>query len=290
MAVTRRRFVDSHLHLWDELRHPWYRFPRPGEAGFGEGLRAPFPSLYLWDDYRASVAGLDLAGWVHVTAVTQAKDVEAETAWIDAIARTTGLPYTLVGTVDATAGFAAMEATLDREMRHPAYRGIRLLGGADYEAPDIARLFACLAERGLVYDAVASPGAIAATARGLVRVPDLVVMMEHSGWPLRFDEAGFGQWHAEMAELAALPNAHCKLSGLGMGLHRTDADVFRRYFEACIALFGADRCMFGSNFPVDLSYGTADDLFAVFDAVAAAFPPDDAERLFAGTAERVYRL
>ncbi|PXA86620.1 hypothetical protein DMC47_34190 [Nostoc sp. 3335mG] len=290
MADPRRRFVDSHVHLWDEHGNPWYRFPRPGEAGFGEGLKEPFPTLYLWNDYLASVTGLDLAKWVHVTAVTRAQDVEAETIWVDAIARTTGLPYALIGTVETDVPFADMEATLDREMRHPAYRGIRLLGGADHGAPDIARLFACLSERKLVYDAVANPGTIAATAKGLARYPDLVVVMEHTGWPLRFDRTGFDQWHDEMAELAALPNAHCKLSGLGMGFHRTDLDVFRRYFDACIALFGADRCMFGSNFPVDLSYGAPGELFAVFEAVAAGLPPDDAERIFAGTAERVYRI
>jgi predicted TIM-barrel fold metal-dependent hydrolase len=75
-----------------------------------------------------------------------------------------------------------------------------------------------------------------------------------------------------------------------MIVHSTDLKVFRAYFDACISLFGPNRCMFASNIPVDLCYGTAAELFSVFEAVAGEYTADEARALFEGTAERVYRI
>jgi L-fuconolactonase len=292
MAVTtpRRRFVDSHLHLWNTRQNPWYRFPRPGDDGFGLGLKRPFPERFLWPDYLESTASVQLAKWVHVTAVTAPKDAAAESAWVAPIARESGLPYALIGTLDATLPLSEIEATLERESANPAYRGLRVLTGLDYESNAAQALLSMLSSRKLVYDAVASPGAIRAAARGLARHPDLTVVLEHAGWPRGTSSADFAEWRAEMADFAALQNTFCKLSGLGMVAHRNDPGIFRRFFDECVCLFGAHRCMFASNFPVDLCYGSGDELFAIFDEVASAYSEVEAENLFARTAERAYRL
>ena len=133
-------------------------------------------------------------------------------------------------------------------------------------------------------------GSIATAARGIARHPDLTVVLEHTGWPLAYDDAHIGQWAAEMAEFAALPNTVCKLSGLGMTVHKNDVDIFRRFFDECIRLWGASRCMFASNFPVDLMYGTGAELFEVFEAIASGYSDAEAADLCAGTAERTYRI
>ena len=94
MADKKRRFVDAHVHLWDLHNNgSWYQFPVPGPNDFGLGLKEPFPDLFTWDDYRASVATVDMVKWVHVTAVSAAKDVEAESAWLRPIAEKAGIPY-----------------------------------------------------------------------------------------------------------------------------------------------------------------------------------------------------
>lgn len=292
MAVTiaRRRFVDSHVHLWDASRHDWYRFPQPGDDTFGLGLQKPLPERYLWADYRQSVASIDLVKWVHVTALTTPKAAAAESAWVESVARQAGLPYALIGTLDPTLPWCEIEAALDHEASNPAYRGLRLLGGLDYESDLADALLSILTSRRLVYDAVASPGGIRAAAKGLARHPKLTVVLEHAGWPRGTTAEHFEEWRAEMADFAALPNTFCKLSGLSMVVHRTDVVIFRRFFAECIRLFGADRCMFGSNLPIDLSYGSAAELLAAFDEVAKAYPGEAAESLFVRTAERAYRL
>ena len=93
-----------------------------------------------------------------------------------------------------------------------------------------------------------------------------------------------------MADFAALPNAFCKLSGLGMVVHRNDVALFRLFFDECVRLFGATRCMFGSNLPIDLSYGSGAELLAVFETVASAYSEEEASSLFEHTAARAYRL
>jgi predicted TIM-barrel fold metal-dependent hydrolase len=290
MTMPRRRFVDPHMHLWDLGQNPWYQFPTPGDD-WGLGMKEPFPDRYVLDDYLASLAAADLAKCVHVTAVTGVQDVEAESRWIAEIAKARGLPNAIVGSVDAARSAAEVEAALDAAMEDASFRGIRLLGGLDYASAQGEAILSALRRRQLIYDAVAQQaGGISALAKALRRHEGLVVVLEHTGWPHALGADAFREWRAEMAELAALPNTCCKLSGLGMVVHSTDLGVFSKYFGACIEMFGPSRCMFASNFPVDLGYGSFDDLLAVFEAVAGKGSAEEADALFAGTAERVYRI
>jgi L-fuconolactonase len=290
VTAVKRRFVDPHMHLWDVGANPWYRFPVPGND-FGLGLQQPFPDTYVLNDYLESMTVVDLKKCVHVTAVTGPQDVAAEGTWITNIARSNNVIRAVVGTVDLRKPRRDIEATLNNECAHPLYRGIRLLEGLDYEGPLGDALLRTLASRGLVYDAVAhSDGSIAAAAKGLRRHEDLVVVLEHTGWPIAVGEGAFEAWHREMKLFAELPNTFCKLSGLGMVVHSTDLEVFQAYFRASIELFGPDRCMFASNFPVDLAYGSSADLFAVFESVARGYGEDEAAMLFERTAEHVYKI
>ena len=291
MSTTRARprFVDAHMHLWDVRSNPWYCFPMPGND-FGLGLKTPFPDRYVLDDYMNSNAVVALEKCVHVTAVTAAKDVEAESRWITGIAGESGLPSAVIGTVDLE-NPSAVEATLDRETANPLYRGIRLLAGMDYESELADGLLLALLSRNLIYDAVAHPGGgIANLVRACRRREDLTVVLEHTGWPLATDEHSFDIWRKELRQFAALPQSYCKLSGLAMTVHSTSSVVFRRYFDECIELFGTRRCMFASNFPVDLSYGSPNELFSVFRDVADGLSRDESNDLYARTAECVYRI
>src|SRR5262249_53112047 len=132
--VSKRRFVDSHVHLWNTHENGWYVFPQPGDDSFGLGLTKPFPDTYLWDDYKASVSPVDMVKWVHVSALTVPREVEAESKWIAKIADEVGLPHAIIGSLNPALSLTELEATLDREIKNPNYRGIRFLGGLDYQS------------------------------------------------------------------------------------------------------------------------------------------------------------
>jgi L-fuconolactonase len=113
----------------------------------------------------------------------------------------------------------------------------------------------------------------------------------------------FAAWKADMGELARCPNVVVKLGGLGMDLgvfdhmrrpapptSREIADAWGPWIKTCIETFGAERCMFESNFPVDkLSTGYA-VLWNAFKLMAAGASAAEKSALFSGTARKVYRL
>ena len=171
------------------------------------------------------------------------------------------------------------------------------------------RGFATLAPLGLTFDAwLLEPqlGELVALARAF---PDQDIVLDHVGTPLgigtyagRLDER-FGVWRDNIRELAKSPKVTVKLGGLAMpfpGFPGLDgkarptsqalADLWRPYVETCIEAFGADRCMFESNFPVDYwgcDYAT---LWNAFKRIAAGASDSEKADLFAGTARRFYRL
>ena len=140
-------------------------------------------------------------------------------------------------------------------------------------------------------------------------VPGLTVIVDHVGGPIGVGPyAGrrtevLADWRGAMAQLAELPNVHVKLGGLGMhvGGFAFDrlplppsssliAEAWRPYILGCIDLFGPDRCMFESNFPVDKGMVGYRNLWNAYKRLTEDFPEDERSALFAGTARRVYRL
>ena len=139
--------------------------------------------------------------------------------------------------------------------------------------------------------------------------PGTPVILDHVGTPLGIAvyqgkrEERFPVWRDNMAKLAALPNVYVKLGGLAMAFCNFPsflqspaassaqlAGEWRPYIETCIELFGANRCMFESNFPVDMGSCTYPVLWNAFKVLAKKYSADEKTALFSGTAQRVYRL
>jgi L-fuconolactonase len=168
--------------------------------------------------------------------------------------------------------------------------------------------FAQLGKLGLTYDCWMYHPQIGEMADLASAFPDTVMVLDHVGGPLGFGpyadhKATFANWKKSMAELAKRPNMNIKLGGLGMvlGLYdffdapkppssETLARAYAPWIESCIELFGADRCMFESNFPVDKITSGFGVLFNAFKRIAAKASAAEKTALFSGTATRVYKL
>jgi len=139
--------------------------------------------------------------------------------------------------------------------------------------------------------------------------PDTAVVLDHVGTPLGIGaytgrrEERFGVWRDNIQALAALDNVSVKLGGLAMPfagfssfMNRPPASSvqlageWRPYIETCIEAFGVNRCMFESNFPVDLVSCTYDVLWNAFKVITAGASVGEKAALYSGTATKVYRL
>jgi len=169
--------------------------------------------------------------------------------------------------------------------------------------------FAHLAPRSLTFEAWCYHTQISELTDLARAFPDTTIILDHFGGPLgigRFanqKDQVYAAWLADVTELATCPNVYAKLGGLAMEVngynwHHQDTppdstafmQATRRYYEKTIELFGVDRCMFESNFPVDKISVSYRVLWNSFKRFADDYSEDEKNQLFHDTAARVYRL
>jgi L-fuconolactonase len=286
--------VDAHVHLWDLTAHSWYpdiqkiEVREGHEVGLGDlaGLRRD----YLLEHYLEDGAAYNVRKFVHVSAVTERRAYLAEGAWLDTLSASGHLPSAVIGSLEPTESLASIVDDLHAQAKSPLFRGIRVMFGLDPAAPKTRDIVAAVSDAGGLLEIVAHPREAADYARLIEQFPDLNVVLEHALWPEETDDAGFELWRRGLELLASLENIHCKISGLAMALHSFDAERLRPWFVGCLDAFGVDRCVIGSNFPVDRLYGSFDALMASYRTITAAIDEEDQRRLFAMNAERLYRI
>ena len=291
MSVANR--IDAHHHLWDlaAVHHPWL-MERGAMRFFGDPT--PIQRDYLIAEYRRDASGI--AASVHIQ--VSGADGWAEAEWVQSVADATP-EHTLVQVAYCDLTARDLTAQLDRLQTLPTLRGIRQIVGRDagedartgtntlLQDPRFVAGLQELSARGLSFDLQLTPGLYAATARVLDQVPDLAVALCHAGSPNDRSATGLLAWAEQLRVLSTRPATVCKLSGLGMFEHDWTTDSIRPIVETCLDQFGAARCMFGSNFPVDSLYSDYATVLAAYDALV---PADFQPAVFRDTAARFYRL
>ncbi|HWE56898.1 MAG TPA: amidohydrolase family protein [Acidimicrobiales bacterium] len=275
------RVIDAHVHLWDPERTDWYPYLARSEPRMGR--------RFDMATYREEAAGWNVEKVINVAAATGLNSV-AETIDLDQRAEAGGGPDAIIGGLPPTGSVSEAIDLLDRQMAAPRFRGVRAMGGLDRPVPD-ADVLRAMEERSLVLDLMARPDQLRAAADRLERTDRLAVVVEHTGWPRADTAEERALWREGMRALAGLgARVACKLSGLAMPFESVSAEALGPWIEEAIDLFGAERCLFASNFPVDSVHGTFDELYSTFAAVTAGLDGPARAGLFADNAERIYRL
>ncbi len=289
--------VDAHHHLWklDEVTYPWVS-AKGIKRFFGDPT--PIQKNYIPTDFSTDWSGIPITQSVHVQ-VGVAKGEEAdETHSLSRMNSVQGFPSAIIAFCDLTS--ENREAELDRQLAYPLVRGIRQIIGRhpDEDSANGSPLLLqnseflvglqSLAHRGLSFDLQLTSALLPAATDLLSHVPELNLILCHIGSPWDQSAEGLRQWRTDLEWFAArLPNASVKLSGISMFNPRWTGDEFRRVFLPVLEIFGPERCMWGSNFPVDkLHRGYTE----IFRASWNATPVADRSAIFAETARRVYRL
>ncbi|MET0424948.1 MAG: amidohydrolase family protein [Actinoplanes sp.] len=266
--------IDAHHHLWT-ADYPWLQDPS----------LARIRRDYTVDDLRAVIrpAGVD-----RTVLIEAGRCVAAETTEFLRLAAATPEIAGVVGWAALTD--PALAATI---AGHRAGEGGHLLVGlrdqvqaeADdhLDRPDVRAGLATVAAAGLVNEMVLRPPQLPSLARAASRLPDATFVLDHLGKP-NIAAGRLAEWRDLIASVAARPNVVAKLSGLvteADHAHWTPADL-APYLAVAVELFGADRLMFGSDWPVLELAAT----YAEVKDVLTGLPED----VFGGNAIRTYRL
>lgn len=290
--------IDAHHHIWRRADLPWLTGPMQPRIF---GPYEPIQRDYLIDEYLDDIANLGVAGSVYVQANWPPDRFEEEVAWADGVANDTGWPKAIIGFADMTVDDARPQ--LDALAKYPRVRGVRQQfhwhANELYRfatRPDLSgdrtvqRNIARLADYGFSFDLQVFSGQMADAADLAAACPNVIFVLQHAGMLEDLSEEGRAAWRGGMGILAAQPNVVSKLSALGTFIRANDAAHINRIVSETIGFFGAERCLFGSNFPIEKLWTTYKPLLAAYREAVAALSSADQHFVFHGSAERVYRL
>jgi predicted TIM-barrel fold metal-dependent hydrolase len=295
--MARVPLIDTHVHFWD-MRSPlpglaWHWLARDADHSVIGDIDAIKSVKYdvtaLWGEARFA----DVAGFVHVQAAIGSDDPVLETEWLTRMRREAPAPFTIVAHADL--GTPDGAGQIERHAWSPYFVGVRdfaaerWLAAGDDNAVYEASLRE-LARRGLVFDLDCEWMNMAAAARLAGRHPDLAVVLEHIGFPRARDDAYFADWSRAVRGLATADNVTCKISGVGMSDPRFTPESLRRWVDTCLDAFGPDRCVLGSNWPVDRLFSGYERIMDTYRGCLGELTAGEREKILRGNAARLYRL
>jgi len=290
--------IDAHHHIWRRRDLPWLDGPmQPRIFGPYEPIRRD----YLIDEYLADLAGTGITKSVYVQCNWPKDRFEDEVAYVQQAADETGFPHAIVGYADFLVG--DVRPQLDRLTKYPGMRGLRMQlqwhKNPQYQfasAPDLARdrtlqkNVARLADYGWSFDLQVFAEQMPGAAELADSAPKVTFILQHAGMIEDLSPAGWDEWRKAMRLLASRPNVVSKLSALGTFIHKNDPAHIAAVVRETIEIFEPERCLFGSNFPVEKLWTQYADLIGAYRKAIEPLGEAVARAAFHDTAAKVYRL
>ena len=297
------RILDAHHHFWDltAAHYPWLSDEVDPHYFLGDyaALRI---DRRLPDDYRRATTDLNVVGTVHCEAERNRGDQVGETRWLAELNRTTGLPTAMVAHVwfdDPDCD----QLLAEHLAASPLVRGIRskpvtsltpetmVRGGPrSMQDPAWLRGFALLDRYGLSWDLRVPYWHLPDAAEVAKAFPDTPIVLNHTGFPWDRSTDGIARWREAMRVIAAQPNVWLKVSELGLKDARWTVESNRGVVCDALSIFGLERCMFASNWPVcELTVSYRDLVHGLCD-ILADLDDEARDRFFYRNAAAFYRV
>jgi predicted TIM-barrel fold metal-dependent hydrolase len=297
-AVT---LIDAHHHLWEvsQKKHPSLYGPQRPDSFIGDN--SAIRHDYLPSDYRRDAAGHNVLATVHCEAEWDRDDQLGETRWVASMHEQHGVPTAIV----AHAWFDTpnAEEIIAAQAANPLVRGIRskpvtaaspdkMNPGAPGTMQDETWLrgFALLEKYKLSWDLRVPFWHLEEAAAVARAFPKTAIILNHTGFPWDRSEEGLAAWRRGMGVLAREPNVWVKVSEFGLKDRAWDYEENSRLVCDAIAIFGIERSVFATNFPVAslrIGYGA---LVEAMSRMLADRSPEDRDRFFWKNATSFYRL
>jgi predicted TIM-barrel fold metal-dependent hydrolase len=290
--------IDAHHHIWRLADLAWLNGPMvPRIFGNYAAIRRDYPI----GEYLDEIKGHGVVASVYVQANWPMARCVEEVAWVQETADAHGFPHAIVGFADLAE--TALPATLTAMQLYPGLKGIRqqvfwhenpvyrFAPRPDIIADKNWRLgLAQLASRGLLFELQIFASQMAAGAELARAFPKTTFVLNHAGMLEDLSDTGRAAWRAGMRKLADCPNVAVKLSGLGTFVHRATLADIQPIVSETVTLFGAERCCWGSNMPVEKLWTDYATLAGNIRQAVAHLPVGEQRQILSETARRLYGL
>ena len=293
--------VDAHHHFWDLSlgKHPWLCCEPWIQMRYGDysAIRCD----YMPQDYFRDAQGFHVVKTVYVETEWDPDDPLGEVDWIMGVMQAHGYPNAVVAqawldaenVAEVLAAHAASGVV--RSVRHKPNVTHSPHMPSPYPRGSMSETrwrdgYAQLARHGLCFDLQAVHWHLPEAACLARDFPDTTIIINHTGLPADRSESGLLAWRRSLECIAEEPNVAIKISDIGMPGMAWTVSANRRLILDTIGIFGADRCMFASNYPVARMGGSYQEIFRGFMTITAGLPEPDRRKLFHDNAVRYYRL
>jgi predicted TIM-barrel fold metal-dependent hydrolase len=298
MALYTGPMIDTHHHIWQRKEVSWLADP-PIPRMFGDyfGLRRDYPV----EEWINDIVPQGAVKSVHVTAMWGPGREIDETRWLQYVADKHGFPHGIV--CNANLADANIESALKAQKQFANVRGVRQMLYWDSDpvrqaasmpdlcnTPDFRCGFSLLEKHDLHFELqIYAPQAKHAVE--LIKAfPNVRMILVHAGMLTERTAEAINEWRAALTAMAAFPNLHVKISGLGMYSHGITLPQTRQVIRDTIQIFGIDRTIYGSNFPLEKLHASYADFFGIYRTVLSEYPEAEQRKVLHDNAVKFYRL
>jgi len=290
--------VDAHHHIWRQADQPWLQGPTvPRIFGAYDAIKRDYPV----EEFVADLAGTGVVKSVYVQTNWAKERAVEEVEWVQSQAKRAGWPHAIVSFVDFQSDAAAR--VMAAQAKSPLMRGARqqLHWHANKQycfapTPDqmntavFRKNIALLEERGWLFELQVFASQMADGAALAKAFPRITFVLEHAGMLEDLSPGGRAAWREGMKRLADAPNMHTKFSGLGTFIRRNDPQHIAEVVGETLELFSPQRCVWGSNFPIEKLWTDYASIVNAIRAALAGLAEADQRAVLHDNAVRLYRL
>jgi predicted TIM-barrel fold metal-dependent hydrolase len=290
--------IDAHHHIWIKNDLPWLRDePQPRIFGEYASIRRDYPI----EEYLADIQAQHVEKSVYVQTNWTPSDGVKEVAWVQSVADRSTHLNAIVGYADL--GSPKVEETLAQQRQFTRFRGIRQQlhwhTNSQYRfasRPDLMndsgwrRGFSLLEKFGLIFELQIFANQMSDGVALAAAFPGIKIVLEHAGMLEDRSREGWERWREGMRQLANERNVYVKLSGLGTFERTCSKELMRPVILETVEMFGPNRCLFGSNFPIEKIWTSYAELLAAYQSVLADFSLQERNEIMGNTAATVYSL
>ena len=292
--VLVQKIIDTHIHFWDLKKYPY--------DWITNSTNIFLKKNYLIDNFTSDIGDLNVNKIIHIQAEINRDYSLDETRSLQLLANknSLGFPNGIIGFVDLKSQHA--EYDLDRHLDFPNFRGIRQILKYDIKKKNSDKSLLennqwisnlkILEKKNLTFDFLINYFQFEEASKVFKKYPNLQFIINHSLWPVNISMENFLKWKEAVKELSQFDNVAIKLSGFGERDPLWNKYNIKPFFDFVLEKFSTNRCMLGSNFPVDKasSKKTYFDYWDAYYNIISQLSVDEIDYLFFRNAEKYYKI